>query len=129
MTRRPLFKFLRAPKSKRPLHSWIRAFYMIWRLFYHLNARGVFPKRIPTMRGQKKGQVINDRVEAERQNLITEAAKKPISMLVDSPDPHGESVYSLVICCLHKLKYLLTLFCRCRWYHRHGQYGTRIFWS
>ena len=71
---------------------------MLWRLFYHLNARDIFPKRIPTMRGEKKGKTINDKIEEERQNLITEAAKKPISMLVDSPDPHGESIYILVSC-------------------------------
>ena len=98
MTKKQLFKFLKAYKSKRPLHSWIRAFYMIWRLFYHLNARDAFAKRIPTMRGEKKGKAINDRVEEERQNLITEAAKEPIKMLVDSPDPHGESDYILVSC-------------------------------
>ena len=98
MTKKQLFKFLKAYKSKRPLHSWIRAFYMLWRLFYHLNARDIFPKKIPTMRGEKKGKVINDRVESERQKLITKAAQKPISMLVDSPDPHGESIYILVSC-------------------------------
>ena len=42
------------------------------------------------MRGQKKGPIINARVELERQKLIKEAKKKPIKMLIDCPDPHGK---------------------------------------
>ena len=85
----PLFKFLDPTQSFPVLHLWIRLFIMIWRLFFHLNARDVFPKKTPTMRGQKKGDKINEEVEKQRKLLINEAAKEPISMLVDSPDPHG----------------------------------------
>ena len=50
-------------------------------------------KITPTMRGQKKGPFIIEKVEEARQNLITEAAKPPIKMLVDSPDPYGKSLF------------------------------------
>ena len=42
------------------------------------------------MRGQKKGPIINAAVEAARQALIKKAKKKPISMYIDCPDPHGK---------------------------------------
>ena len=90
MTDCPFFIFLDPTESYPTLHAWIRAFYCFWRLFANLNARDSFPDRTPTMRGQKKGPVINAAIEEARQNLITEAAKKPISLLVDSPDPHGQ---------------------------------------
>ena len=85
MTDCPFFIFLDPTESYPTLHAWIRAFYCFWRLFANLNARDSFPKRTPTMRGQKKGPVINAKIEEERQKLITKAAKKPISLLVDSP--------------------------------------------
>ena len=47
------------------------------------------------MRGQKKGPFIIEKVEEARQNLITEAAKPPIKMLVDSLDPYGKFLFSL----------------------------------
>ena len=53
-------------------------------------ARKSFKKKIPTMRGEFKGDAVNEAVEKSRQNLINEAKKEPINMLVDSPDPHGE---------------------------------------
>ena len=59
-----------------------------------MNARDIFPGKVPTMRGQKKGDIINERLEKERKIMIDKAAKKPINMLVDSPDPHGKN-------CLH----------------------------
>lgn len=90
----PMFKFLDPTQSFPVLHLWIRLFLMIWRLFFHLNARDIFPGKVPTMRGQKKGDIINERLEKERKIMIDKAAKKPIKMLVDSPDPHGKN-------CLH----------------------------
>ena len=42
------------------------------------------------MRGQFKGEKINEDVEKSRKALINEAKKEPINMLVDSPDPHGQ---------------------------------------
>ena len=44
------------------------------------------------MRGEFKGDAVNEAVEKSRQNLINEAKKEPINMLVDSPDPHGEQL-------------------------------------
>ena len=60
-----------------------------------MNAIDAFENREITMRGQYKGQEINDAIEIERQKLINEAKKEPICMLVDSPDPHGNLI------CLH----------------------------
>ena len=85
----PMFKFLDPTDAWAVLHFWIRVFYFFWRLFYHLNCRDVFPERTPIMRGGTKGEVINEAVELSRQNLINEAKKSPIKMLLDSPDPHG----------------------------------------
>ena len=58
------------------------------------------------MRGQFKGTEVNDAIEAERLNLVNEAKKEPINMLVDSPDPHGKFhlLTFLLAVCLH-LKY------------------------
>ena len=76
-------------------HTWINGFKCLWRLFQNLNAIDAFENREITMRGQYKGQEINDAIEIERQKLINEAKKEPICMLVDSPDPHGKLI------CLH----------------------------
>ena len=43
------------------------------------------------MRGQKKGPIINERIELERQKLIKKASQKPICMVIDTPDPHGKT--------------------------------------
>ena len=45
------------------------------------------------MRGQKKGPFITEKVEEARKKLIDDAKEEPISMLVDSPDPHGEFLF------------------------------------
>ena len=42
------------------------------------------------MRGQFKGDKINEDVEKSRKALINKAKEEPINMLVDSPDPHGQ---------------------------------------
>ena len=89
------FQYLDASDVWPVLHLWIRTFYFFWNIYKHLNARKHFPKRTPTMRGQKKGPFITEKVEEARQNLIKEARKKPIKMLVDSPDPHGEFLFTL----------------------------------
>ena len=89
-TKKPKFKYLDPSDVWAVLHLWIRTLFFFWNIFQHINARDVFPKRIPTMRGQKKGPIINERVELERQKLIKEAKKKPIQMLIDCPDPHGK---------------------------------------
>ena len=59
------------------------------------------------MRGQYKGQEVNDAIEIARLELVNEAKKEPIKMLVDSPDPHGEfhlfTILSAV--CLHLIHF------------------------
>ena len=90
MTTFPKFKYLDPSDVYAILHAWIRAFYFLWKIFYHWNARKSFKKKIPTMRGEFKGDAVNEAVEKSRQNLINEAKKEPINMLVDSPDPHGK---------------------------------------
>ena len=109
-TKKPKFKYLDPTDVWAILHLWIRTLYFFWILFQHLNARDIFPKRIPTMRGQKKGPIINERIELERQKLIKKASQKPICMVIDTPDPHGKT---------HNTKYTSFLsfccFCRKRW--------------
>ena len=52
------------------------------------------------MRGQYKGQEVNDAIEIARLNLVNEAKKEPIKMLVDSPDPHGKLFVYISVSCL-----------------------------
>ena len=98
MNKKPKFKYLDPSDVWAILHLWIRLLYFFWNIFQHLNARDAFPKRIPTMRGQKKGPIIIAAVEAARQALIKKAKKKPISMYIDCPDPHGKYFSKYVQC-------------------------------
>ena len=90
MTTYAKFRFLDPSDVYAILHAWIRAFYFLWKIFYHLNTRESFENGIPTMRGQFKGDKINEDVEKSRKALINKAKEEPINMLVDSPDPHGQ---------------------------------------
>ena len=120
-----MFKFLDPTDAWAVLHFWIRVFYFFWRLFYHLNCRDVFPERTPIMRGGTKGEVINEAVELSRQNLINEAKKSPIKMLLDSPDPHG--MYLL----LKEMKLSLDVFLlysRCWRYDGYRKFLEKIPW-
>ena len=106
MNGKPLFKYLDPSDIITLCHGWINGFKCFWRLFTNINARPAFPKRQITMRGQFKGTEVNDAIEAERLNLVNEAKKEPINMLVDSPDPHGKfHLFTFLLAvCLH-LKY------------------------
>ena len=76
-----------------------------------MNAIDAFPRKQITMRGQYKGQEINDAIEAARQKLINDAKEEPINMLVDSPDPHGNLIslhFSAV--CLHFIAVFFYIF-------------------
>ena len=63
---------------------------------HHLNSRDAFPNREPTMRGQIKGPIITKAVELARKNFISEAKNGPLKMLIDSPDPHGYSSFTVL---------------------------------
>ena len=107
MNGKPMFKYLDSSDVLTLTHAWICGFKCFWRLFTNINARDDFPKRQITMRGQYKGQEVNDAIEIARLELVNEAKKEPIKMLVDSPDPHGEfhlfTILSAV--CLHLIHF------------------------
>ena len=77
------------------LHLWIRSLHFIWRLAYHLNSRWAFQEYKNseiTMRGQSKGDMINDAIECERIQLRW-AAEQVLKLRIDQPDPHGTGIF------------------------------------
>ena len=126
MNGKPMFKFLDPSDIITLCHGWINGFKCFWRLFQNLNARYAFPDEEITMRGQYKGQEINDAIEIERLQLVNNAKEEPICMLVDSPDPHGKFHFFtfLSAVCLP----LTYIYFRSWWKYRYRKHWPSIFW-
>ena len=94
MTARPMFTYL-DPTDTWPLtHYWIKLLYMLENILAHVNCREAFPDNTPTMRGQRKGPIINAAV-AQSEKDIKDLQKQTLRMLVGQADPHGNGMYNV----------------------------------
>ena len=88
MTQKPMFLFLDPTDTWPVTHFWMKIMYLLENVLAHLYARDKFPDNTPTMRGQRKGDIINDALK-QAQKAIKDLQKEKLFMLVGQADPHG----------------------------------------
>ena len=88
MTQKPMFMFLDPTDTWPVTHFWMKIMYLLENVLAHLYARDKFPDNTPTMRGQRKGDIINDALK-QAQKAIKDLQKEKLFMLVGQADPHG----------------------------------------
>ena len=92
MTKEQMFENLETNTLMTPLHFAINKMGHNFRLFAHDRVREEFPYGIPIMDGSDKCGA-GPAVEEEEKKMIAEAKKPPLSMIIQSPDPHGTVSY------------------------------------
>ena len=88
LTSKPMFDFLDPIDTWPVTHYWIKLLALLENILAHVNCREAFPDNTPTMRGQRKGPIINAAV-GQSQNDIKDLQKQKLRMLVGQADPHG----------------------------------------
>ena len=94
MTKEQMFENLETNTLMTPLHFAINKMGSNFRLFAHDRARDSFPNGVPIMDGSSKCGA-GPAVEEEEKNIISEAKKPPLQMIIQSPDPHGTVSYRI----------------------------------
>ena len=83
-----MFMFLDPTDTWPVTHFWMKIMYLLENVLAHLYARDKFPDNTPTMRGQRKGDIINAALK-QAQKAIKDLQKQKLFMLVGQADPHG----------------------------------------
>ena len=91
-----MFDFLNPIDTWPVTHYWIKLLALLENILAHVNCREAFPDNTPTMRGQRKGPVINAAV-GQSKNDIKDLQKQKLRMLVGQADPHGNGELITII--------------------------------